>query len=41
MIIGITGSFGSGKTTVAKMFERLGACVIDADRVCLEIPCIV
>ena len=33
MIIGITGSFGSGKTTVAKMFAKLGAHVIDADRV--------
>jgi dephospho-CoA kinase len=33
MIIGITGSFGSGKTTVAKMFAKLGAYVIDADRV--------
>jgi dephospho-CoA kinase len=33
MIIGITGSFGSGKTTVAKMFDRLGAYVIDADKV--------
>lgn len=33
VIIGITGSFGSGKTTVAKMFARLGAYVIDADRV--------
>ncbi|MEK9149716.1 MAG: dephospho-CoA kinase [Candidatus Desantisbacteria bacterium] len=31
MIIGITGSFGSGKTTVAKIFEKLGAGVIDAD----------
>ena len=34
MIIGVTGSFGSGKTTVARMFERLGAYVIDADKVC-------
>lgn len=34
MIIGITGSFGSGKTTVAKMFDRLGAYVIDADKTC-------
>jgi len=34
MIIGITGSFGSGKTKVAKMFERLGAHRIDADKVC-------
>jgi len=33
MIIGITGSFGSGKTTVARMFERLGAYFIDADKV--------
>ena len=33
MIIGITGSFGSGKTTVAKMFARLGAYIIDADKV--------
>lgn len=33
MIIGITGSFGSGKTTVAKMFSKLGAYVIDADKV--------
>lgn len=33
MIIGITGSFGSGKTTVAKMFAGLGAYLIDADKV--------
>ena len=33
MIIGITGSFGSGKTTVAKMFGRFGAYAIDADNV--------
>ena len=30
--IGITGSFGTGKTTVAKLFAKLGAQVIDADR---------
>ena len=34
MIIGVTGSLGSGKTKVAKMFERLGAYRIDADKVC-------
>lgn len=34
MVIGITGSFGSGKTTVAKMFKTFGAYIIDADRVC-------
>jgi dephospho-CoA kinase len=33
MVIGITGSFGSGKTTVARMFASLGARVIDADRI--------
>ena len=34
MIIGITGSLGSGKTTVSKMFSHLGAYVIDADEIC-------
>ena len=34
MVIGITGSFGSGKTSVAEMFGRLGAYVIDADKIC-------
>lgn len=32
-IIGITGSLGSGKTTVAAMLADLGAKVIDADRI--------
>jgi len=32
VIIGITGSFGTGKTTVAKMFARKGAKVLDADK---------
>ena len=32
-IIGITGSFGTGKTTVASMFKDLGAKVIDADKI--------
>lgn len=31
LIIGITGSLGTGKTTVAKIFKRLGAVVLDAD----------
>lgn len=30
-LIGLTGGFGSGKSTVLKMFQRLGADVFDAD----------
>ncbi|MDP2943484.1 MAG: dephospho-CoA kinase [Candidatus Omnitrophota bacterium] len=33
LIIGITGSLGTGKTTVAKIFKRLGAVVLDADEI--------
>ena len=32
MIIGITGSFGSGKTTVANMFSKYGFKVINVDK---------
>ncbi|WP_457625578.1 dephospho-CoA kinase [Persephonella sp.] len=31
--VGLTGSIGTGKSTVSKIFERLGAYVIDADKV--------
>lgn len=31
-IVGITGSLGSGKTTVARLLQQRGAKVIDADR---------
>ena len=33
MIVGVTGSFGSGKTTVAKIFAGRGAYIIDADNI--------
>lgn len=33
MVIGLTGSFGSGKTTVAKLLRLRGFELIDADRI--------
>lgn len=36
MVIGVTGSFGTGKTTVAGMFKKLGAVVFDADKIAHE-----
>lgn len=35
-IIGLTGSIGAGKTTVALILESLGAAVIDSDRLAHE-----
>ena len=32
IIIGVTGSLGTGKSTVAGIFKRLGAKVLDADK---------
>ena len=37
LVIGLKGSFGSGKTTVAGMFARCGAKVLDADRIAHEL----
>ena len=36
MIIGVTGNMGCGKTTVALVFKKLGAEVIDADKLAHE-----
>lgn len=33
MLVGLTGKTGSGKTTAAKTFSRLGAFVIDCDEI--------
>ena len=32
MIVGVTGSFGSGKTTVANMFKQFNFKVINVDK---------
>lgn len=37
MVLGITGSIASGKTTVALMFQELGAVVVSADVLAREI----
>lgn len=37
LIIGLTGSIGTGKSTVAKMFSELNIPVIDADRIAREV----
>ena len=37
VVIGITGGFGTGKSTVAAMFEKLGAAGIDADKIAHEV----
>lgn len=37
MIIGLTGSYGSGKTTVTDMFRTMGARIIDADQIARQV----
>ena len=35
-MLGVTGGLGTGKTTVAKFFEDLGAVVLNADKLAHE-----
>ena len=37
LIVGLTGGIGSGKSVVSEAFERLGAAVIDTDRIAREL----
>jgi len=37
LLVGLTGGIASGKSTVAEMFRRLGAVVIDADVLAREV----
>lgn len=37
VLVGLTGGIGSGKSTVARLFEKLGAVVIDADAIVHEL----
>jgi len=36
LVVGLTGCFGSGKSTAAKLFHEAGAAVVDADRLAHE-----
>ena len=36
LLVGLTGGIGSGKSTVARLLERRGAVVIDADQLARE-----
>ena len=37
ILVGLTGGIATGKSTVAKMFKRCGAIVIDADKLAREV----
>lgn len=36
-VVGLTGGSGSGKSTVSKIFEKKGACIIDGDKISRQI----
>ncbi|TCP53744.1 dephospho-CoA kinase [Tumebacillus sp. BK434] len=37
MIVGLTGSIATGKSTVSKMFAEAGAVIVDADKIVREV----
>ena len=37
LLIGLTGGIGSGKSTVARLFEERGAGIIDTDAIAREL----
>lgn len=37
LIVGLTGGLATGKTTIAKIFNTLGAVIIDADKIAREV----
>jgi dephospho-CoA kinase len=37
LVVGVTGGIGSGKTTVARLFEALGAEVVDTDEIARQL----
>jgi len=39
MIVGLTGSLGTGKSTVTNFFTELGAYIIDWDKLAKEVTC--
>ncbi len=39
-LLALTGGIGTGKSTVARMFEKLGAVVIDADAIVHELQAV-
>ena len=37
LVIGLTGGIGSGKSTVAEEFAKLGATIVDTDAIAHEL----
>jgi dephospho-CoA kinase len=37
LLVGLTGTMGSGKTTTASMLKEMGAFIIDADAICKDL----